>query len=62
MIDLLYGEVERMTPPEKDDYHSPVCGAVNPARGFYRQGMLIGCEDCITIRDADFVPEFKEEN
>lgn len=53
----VYAEVFHLI-EDKPDYKCPVCGAVNPAQGFYRQGFLIGCDECITVKDADFVPEF----
>lgn len=40
----------------------PICGAENPGSGFYVNGVLVGCDVCVTEKDLYFCPEFFDGN
>ncbi len=45
-------EAEQNGMPDVPDYACPVCGAENPDSYFIRDGEILGCSDCVKIRDA----------
>ena len=39
--------------PEPEDFTCPICGSENPEDFYFdTNGDLVGCSDCITMRDA----------
>lgn len=55
-----WGVHDYPTPPEQEEIRCPVCGEECDTVVINENQEVIGCENCLTIRDAQFWKEEQE--